>query len=321
MPFLADHLWWNLVRGARRRCISPAGPRSPSPTRRCSPRSREVRTRRRARPAGARRPPGSSCASRFAGWSSRARRSPQRPRRRDRRRAAGQGRRVRRGRGVRAAGEAEPAGARPEARQGRCREVRAALAEGAFTELEGGRFQVNGHILEPDEVLVERIGREGWAVAADGGVTVALDDGARRRAPARGARERPDPGGAGAAQGQRARDHRPDPPLDPGRGPAARSRTGSPRRRSPSRSSSGPSCGSRRPDEPLRLVAIGVVSGFLQRAAGSRRRDPVRPGAGRPRPRATRRRSGPRFSRSSPPSSQASGGTLAHGRSTGAAPD
>jgi isoleucyl-tRNA synthetase len=54
-------------------------------------------------------------------------------------------------------------------------EVRAALAEGRFEQLEGGRFQVDGHVLEPDEVLVERIGKEGWAVATDGVVTVALD--------------------------------------------------------------------------------------------------------------------------------------------------
>jgi isoleucyl-tRNA synthetase len=54
-------------------------------------------------------------------------------------------------------------------------EVRTALAEGRFDELEGGRFQVDGHVLEPEEVLVERIGKEGWAVATDGVVTVALD--------------------------------------------------------------------------------------------------------------------------------------------------
>ena len=75
-------------------------------------------------------------------------------------------------------------------------------------------------------------------------------DDARRRAPARGARERPDPRRAGAPQGLRPRDHRPDPALDP------RRRTCSPfadriadgdarglgraRRRS---------CGSRRPDQ------------------------------------------------------------------------
>jgi isoleucyl-tRNA synthetase len=56
-------------------------------------------------------------------------------------------------------------------------EVRTALAEGRFEELEGGRVQVNGHVLEPEEVLVERIGKEGWAVATDGAVTVALDTG------------------------------------------------------------------------------------------------------------------------------------------------
>jgi isoleucyl-tRNA synthetase len=54
-------------------------------------------------------------------------------------------------------------------------EVRTALAEGRFEELDGGRYQVNGHVLEPEEVLVERIGKEGWAVASDGVVSVALD--------------------------------------------------------------------------------------------------------------------------------------------------
>jgi isoleucyl-tRNA synthetase len=54
-------------------------------------------------------------------------------------------------------------------------EIRTALAEGRFEELEGGRFQVDGHVLEPEEVLVERIGLDGWAVATDGVITVALD--------------------------------------------------------------------------------------------------------------------------------------------------
>jgi isoleucyl-tRNA synthetase len=53
--------------------------------------------------------------------------------------------------------------------------VREALREGAFEELDGGRFRAAGHELEPDEVLVERAGKEGWAVAAEDGVTVALD--------------------------------------------------------------------------------------------------------------------------------------------------
>ena len=47
----------------------------------------------------------------------------------------------------------------------------------------------------PDEVLVERRGREGWAVASEPGLTVAfdttLDDGAATRGP----RARPDPPG------------------------------------------------------------------------------------------------------------------------------
>jgi isoleucyl-tRNA synthetase len=55
------------------------------------------------------------------------------------------------------------------------REVSAALAAGRFAELDGGRFQVDGHILEPDDGIVERIGREGWAVATDGTFTVALE--------------------------------------------------------------------------------------------------------------------------------------------------
>jgi isoleucyl-tRNA synthetase len=53
--------------------------------------------------------------------------------------------------------------------------VRAALAAGEFEELADGRFRVLGHELESGEVLVERGGREGWAVASGDGVTVALD--------------------------------------------------------------------------------------------------------------------------------------------------
>ena len=55
------------------------------------------------------------------------------------------------------------------------REVSAALAAGRFEELDDGRFRIDGHVLEPGEVLVERVGLEGWAVAAENGVTVALD--------------------------------------------------------------------------------------------------------------------------------------------------
>ena len=53
--------------------------------------------------------------------------------------------------------------------------VKKALDAGEFTELDGGRFEVLGHVLEPAEVLVERLEKAGWAVASDDGVTVALD--------------------------------------------------------------------------------------------------------------------------------------------------
>jgi isoleucyl-tRNA synthetase len=53
--------------------------------------------------------------------------------------------------------------------------VRQALAAGEFDELPEGRFRAAGHELGPDEVLVERGGREGWAVASADGVTVALE--------------------------------------------------------------------------------------------------------------------------------------------------
>ena len=52
--------------------------------------------------------------------------------------------------------------------------VRAALQAGEFEELEDGGFRVNGHDLSSDEVLVERTGREGWALAADEKLTVAV---------------------------------------------------------------------------------------------------------------------------------------------------
>ena len=53
--------------------------------------------------------------------------------------------------------------------------VRAALAAGEFEELGGGRFRVGEHVFDPEEVLVERTGKDGWAVASLDGVTVALD--------------------------------------------------------------------------------------------------------------------------------------------------
>src|SRR6188508_644555 len=53
--------------------------------------------------------------------------------------------------------------------------VREALRAGEFEDLGEGRFRAAGHELGRDEVLVERAGKEGWAVAAEDGVTVALD--------------------------------------------------------------------------------------------------------------------------------------------------
>jgi isoleucyl-tRNA synthetase len=62
--------------------------------------------------------------------------------------------------------------------------VRSALEAGEFEQLEGGGVRVNGHELGADEVLVERRAREGWALAADDALTVAmtteLDDELRR---------------------------------------------------------------------------------------------------------------------------------------------
>jgi isoleucyl-tRNA synthetase len=52
--------------------------------------------------------------------------------------------------------------------------VRAALEAGDFEEVNGG-FRAAGHDLSADEVLVERAGKKGWAVAHADGITVALD--------------------------------------------------------------------------------------------------------------------------------------------------
>jgi isoleucyl-tRNA synthetase len=53
--------------------------------------------------------------------------------------------------------------------------VRAALANGEFEPLDGGGFRVAGHELSADEVLVETAQAEGWAIASNEGVSVALD--------------------------------------------------------------------------------------------------------------------------------------------------
>jgi isoleucyl-tRNA synthetase len=55
------------------------------------------------------------------------------------------------------------------------RVVQQALRSGEFEALDGGRFRVAGHELEPNEVLVERRGLAGSAVASADGITVALD--------------------------------------------------------------------------------------------------------------------------------------------------
>ncbi|HUC59493.1 MAG TPA: isoleucine--tRNA ligase [Streptosporangiaceae bacterium] len=53
--------------------------------------------------------------------------------------------------------------------------VKKALDAGEFRELDGGRFEVMGFVLEANEVIVERLEKAGWEVASEGGVTVALD--------------------------------------------------------------------------------------------------------------------------------------------------
>jgi len=53
--------------------------------------------------------------------------------------------------------------------------VRKALDAGEYTMREDGGVEVAGHVLGPEEVLIERLEKEGWAVAADEGVTVAFD--------------------------------------------------------------------------------------------------------------------------------------------------
>ena len=53
--------------------------------------------------------------------------------------------------------------------------LRAKLEAGEFEELDGGRLRVDGHELSAEEVIVERRGKEGWAVAGEDGLTVALD--------------------------------------------------------------------------------------------------------------------------------------------------
>jgi isoleucyl-tRNA synthetase len=53
--------------------------------------------------------------------------------------------------------------------------IRSELQQGRFEELPGGRFGVAGHELGPDEVFVERVAPEGWSIAAEDGLAVAVD--------------------------------------------------------------------------------------------------------------------------------------------------
>jgi isoleucyl-tRNA synthetase len=53
--------------------------------------------------------------------------------------------------------------------------VREALAEGRFEQLADGGVRVEGHDLQPEEVFVERAAPEGWALAEEGPLSVALD--------------------------------------------------------------------------------------------------------------------------------------------------
>ena len=93
-----------------------------------------------------------------------------------------------------------------------------------------------------DEVFVERAAPEGWALAEDGPLSVALDVAARPGARAGGPRLRPRARRQHDAQGAGARDHGPHRPhASRRRRPRRASSTGSSRRRSPSRSSTGPS--------------------------------------------------------------------------------
>jgi isoleucyl-tRNA synthetase len=173
MPFLADHLWWNLVRG-REASVHLAGwPEVPDSDRALLDEIAEVRTvvelGRQARST--------------TGLKGRQ------PLRRmivaGALRAHGHGEEIGDELNLKTVefGEVEASELRVKPNLPvlgpklgpALREVSAALAEGRFTELDGGRIQVNGHVLEPEEVLVERIGRDGWAVATDGTVTVAIE--------------------------------------------------------------------------------------------------------------------------------------------------
>ena len=91
--------------------------------------------------------------------------------------------------------------------------VRSALESGDFEELGDGRLRAAGHELGPDDLLVERAQEHGWAHSdrISVGFDLELDDELRREGRVYDlvhAVER-------AAQGPRARRHRPDRSDDP----------------------------------------------------------------------------------------------------------
>ena len=175
MPFLSDHLWRNLVQDGPASVHLAPWPEPGRADDGAARRDRRGPPRRRARPAGAVDVPAQAAP------------------------AAAPARRRRRGDAPRTAtpteiadelrvkevefGEVEASELRVKPNLpvlgpklgAALRDVRERSQRGEFEELDGGRFQVDGHVLEPDEVLVERVGREGWAVASEDGVTVALD--------------------------------------------------------------------------------------------------------------------------------------------------
>ena len=78
MPFLTDHLWRNLVGGGPASVHLAGWPELREPDDGAARRDRRGSARGRARPAGALRRRGSSCASRCVGSSPKVRRSPRR---------------------------------------------------------------------------------------------------------------------------------------------------------------------------------------------------------------------------------------------------
>ena len=174
MPFLTEHLWQVLVAdvaGTRPASVFLAGWPDGAPPTTAARRDRGGAPGRRARPPGA-PAAGLSPASPCAGWWSKARRR-RRPPRRDRRRAAGEGGRAR-ARGRRAAGPAEPPGARPAAR----RRARQAARRAGGRRVRGARRRAvprRRARARPRRGARRAHRKEGWAVAGADGATVALD--------------------------------------------------------------------------------------------------------------------------------------------------